>query len=263
MQEMKLSKAWEIVYPVGIYYVINNIAFFLIGLAVPYSNENYGFMKVLATLLTFPFIYRIYRMDERRRGTGDAGFSQVWADFWKELPVILGIAVMGVCAAVVLNDLIAWTPLVGTSKTYREVSEAFYGGRIVFEILGPCILIPILEEYVFRGLVYKRLREWLNFPAAAVVSAVIFGMMHMNVVQFVYAGILGIFMALCVERTKHLYGAVTAHIAANAISVLRTETDWFDGMGVLATIGLALIFLGLFIVFFGKIFHTGKNDPII
>lgn len=65
---------------------------------------------------------------------------------------------------------------------------------------------------------------------AVVISAIIFGMMHMNIVQFVYAGFLGVFLALCVERTKHLYGAILAHMAANTISVIRTETNWLSWM---------------------------------
>lgn len=265
MNEDKLYRAWDIIYPVGIYYVITNITFFLIGLAVPYSSQNYGFMKVLSTLLTFPFIYKIYRMDEQRRGCGPIGYKKVWEDLRSEAAVLLGLALLGGCAAVVLNNLIAFTPLMKSSKTYQEVSEAFFGGTVFFEVLGPCILIPILEEYVFRGLVYQRLREWLNLSLSVLISSLIFGMMHMNIVQFVYAGILGILLAFSVERTKHLYGAVAVHMAANTVSVIRTETDWLswmdrsDQLQVCTTAGLALIFFGISVLIFGKPLHSVKK----
>lgn len=267
MKDIKLYRAWDIVYPVGLYYVLTNVAVFVVTLVVPYTKESYGFIKVLATLITFPFIYQVYRNDRLRRGEGQDGWKKTFEDMKSEVLVLAGIVLMAVCAAIVLNNLIAWTPLMEHSSNYKEASEAFFGGSILFEILGPCIFVPILEEYVFRGLVYQRLREWLGIFWAVLISAVIFGMMHMNIVQFVYAGILGIFLALCAERTKHLYGAVLAHMAANTISVIRTETDWIAWMDasvsaqVCVTVALLMVFVGISIMVFGKMTH-GKKEGI-
>lgn len=266
MKDIKLSKAWDIVYPVGVYYVLSNVASFLITLVVPYSNESYGFIKVLSTLFTLPFIHRIYQGDRVRRGDfRNREWKETFSRMRQQMFLLAGIVILAVCAAVVLNNLIAWTPLIEKSPNYKQVSEAFFGGRILFEILGPCILVPILEEYVFRGLVYGRLREWLNIPLAVGISAVIFGMMHMNVVQFVYAGLLGILLALCMERTGHLYGAILAHMAANTISIIRTETTWLSWMEeplsvkISVTLALSLVFIGMSILVFGKLAHSDRT----
>ena len=234
MKDIKWYRAWDIVYPVGIYYVLMNVATFVVCLIVPLTDESYGFIKVLTTLFVLPVVYVMYRNDQLRRGVQKAK----------------------------ANNLIAWTPLMKVSATYQSVTRKFFGGAVIFEILGPCILVPVLEEYVFRGLVYKRLREWLGMTWAVVISAIIFGMMHMNIVQFVYAGFLGVFLALCVERTKHLYGAILAHMAANTISVIRTETNWLSWMDeslqaqALTTVGMGLVFIGLYLLVFWK----GKGD---
>ena len=209
-----------------------------------------------------PVVYVMYRNDQLRRGVQKAKAKELLFDMRSEIVPLLGILVMAACAAVVLNNLIAWTPLMKVSATYQSVTRKFFGGAVIFEILGPCILVPVLEEYVFRGLVYKRLREWLGMTWAVVISAIIFGMMHMNIVQFVYAGFLGVFLALCVERTKHLYGAILAHMAANTISVIRTETNWLSWMDeslqaqALTTVGMGLVFIGLYLLVFWK----GKGD---
>lgn len=264
MKDIKLYKAWDIVYPVGLYYVLSNVTAFLITLVVPYSNESYGFIKVLSTLFTFPFIYRVYRGDLIRRREPEP--EGMMCRMRQQIFLLAGIVILAVCASIVLNNLIAWTPLMEYSENYKQVSEAFFGGRILFEILGPCILVPVLEEYVFRGLVYGRLREWMNRPLAILISAVIFGMMHMNLVQFVYAGLLGILLALCMERTGHLYGAILAHMAANTISIIRTETTWLAWMEdplsvkISATLGLSLVFIGMSILVFGKMFHSERTD---
>lgn len=145
--------------------------------------------------------------DQLRRGVQKAKAKDLFLDMRSEIVPLLGILVMAACAAVVLNNLISWTPLMKVSATYQSVTRKFFGGAVIFEILGPCILVPVLEEYVFRGLVYKRLREWLGMTWAVVISAINFCNVHMNIVQFVYAGF-GCLLALCVERTKHLYGAI-------------------------------------------------------
>lgn len=85
----------------------------------------------------------------------------------------------------------------------------------------------------------------------------------MNLVQFIYAGLLGIFLALCAERTEYLYGAIAGHMAANTISVIRTETEWLKwmehpfGVKLCMTIGLGLVFVGLAVIIFRK-----KRDTI-
>lgn len=212
----------------------------------------------MSTLLTLPFIYHIYYTDELRRGYIKPKVREIMTGMKEELPVLLGIVVMAFCTSIVLNNVIAWTPLIQNSKSYQEVTKAFFGGRVLFEVLGPCIFVPILEEYIFRGIVYKRLREWVSLPIAIGASAAIFGIMHMNLVQFIYAGILGIFLAFCAEKTKYLYGAVLGHMAANTISVIRTETNWIAWIEnplsakISVTISLTLVFIGLFILIFRK-----------
>ena len=57
MKDIKWYRAWDIVYPVGIYYVLMNVATFVVCLIVPLTDESYGFIKVLTT-----------RSEERRVG---------------------------------------------------------------------------------------------------------------------------------------------------------------------------------------------------
>ena len=154
-----------------------NVATFVVCLIVPLTDESYGFIKVLTTLFVLPVVYVMYRNDQLRRGVQKAKAKDLFLDMRSEIVPLLGILVMAACAAVVLNNLIAWTPLMKVSATYQSVTRKFFGGAVIFEILGPCIFVPILEEYVFRGLVYKRLREWLGMTWAVVISAIIFGMM--------------------------------------------------------------------------------------
>lgn len=133
------------------------------------------------------------------------------------------------------------------SASYAEITKTFYTGRLLLEIFALCMVIPIVEELLYRGIVYKRAVDWLGARYAAVVSALIFGLIHMNLVQFIYASLFGLLLAYFAEVTGNLTGAIAAHMAANLTSVLRTETRVFAFLDqsmivqVLATVLLALI----------------------
>jgi hypothetical protein len=64
--------------------------------------------------------------------------------------------------------------------------------------------------------------------AAILVSALLFAVVHWNIVQFIYALLLGIVLALLMERTGHLHAAMLGHITANLIAVIRTETGFLE-----------------------------------
>lgn len=78
-----------------------------------------------------------------------------------------------------------------------------------------CIVAPLLEEMLFRGII---LRGFLNhYPAdkAILLSAALFGVAHMNVYQGVTATILGWFLGLLFVVTRSLWPCILAHAAYN------------------------------------------------
>ena len=121
-----------------------------------------------------------------------------------------------------------WAPLIEASAGFQSANQAFFAGGVVFELLGSCLVIPLAEELLYRGVVERRLSLLCGSAPAIVLSAVIFGVMHWNVVQFLYAGILGLLLAWLLERTGFLYAPVLAHIGANVMAVVRSETGWLD-----------------------------------
>ena len=163
--------------------------------------------------------------------------------------VTLGIAV---------NNIIAMTPLVQMSEGFQEANESFFAGTVVFELLGSCLVIPIAEELLFRGVVYKRLKLYFGVTPALIGSALIFGIMHVNLVQFLYAAVIGLFLAFVLEKTGKLSMAVLGHIAANLAAVLRTETGWLECSfyptvnGILFTVVMAVAGIAVVSLFYRR-----------
>lgn len=138
------------------------------------------------------------------------------------------------------------------SSDYWRVTEAFYNQELMMEILALCVIGPLAEELVYRGFVYQRLRSQTSEITAEVLSALLFGVLHFNIVQGVYAFVLGLLLAHIVYKTGSLLAAAAAHMAANLVSVLWTETDWlgflnWNGVGRYAAALLCVVLMVIFL----------------
>lgn len=250
-----MMRIWGIIYPIGMYFVVMNVVMFVCSLMVPTTDANYVWQQSIATLVTLPVVYIFYRKDA-------VGAVQ---DKKKDLCLTLLLTVGTAAAGMVVNNLFSFTTIKEQSQSYQELSNAFYGSTLLPEILATCILTPVLEELLYRGIVYQRIREWLGILPAILLSALIFGGMHMNLVQFLYAGLLGLLLAVCVQWGG-LKCSILAHMLTNLISVLRSETGIFDFMEgtltreVSATILLAVLAAAAFFLGYFRFIRPGKTQ---
>lgn len=78
---------------------------------------------------------------------------------------------------------------------------------------------PVCEEVVFRGLLYQGYKNSGSIFQAMAVSAVLFGLMHMNFNQAAYAMVIGILLVMLVEASGSIYSSILYHIIFNGQSV--------------------------------------------
>ncbi len=137
------------------------------------------------------------------------------------------IAVISVCGCIALNNLLTLTQLAQISESYQEVAEAFYSPSLTIQILGLGILAPIVEELLFRGVIYTRLKMFTVQINAALLSALLFGIFHGNLVQTIYGFVCGLFLAWVYDKYNSIAAPIFAHICLNLTSVLLTNHDVF------------------------------------
>lgn len=89
---------------------------------------------------------------------------------------------------------------------------------LVLNIVVFAVLPALLEEIFFRGYVLQLLRRY-NDTAALFVSALLFGLMHGNVLQIPFAFMVGLILGLIVLRTDNIWLAVGLHFLNNAMSM--------------------------------------------
>ena len=87
---------------------------------------------------------------------------------------------------------------------------------------------PFSEEFVFRGIMYNSYRKDGNALGAVLLSALVFGFMHMNLNQAGYAFVIGIALALLMIATGSIWAPIVMHFIINAQSVcMMYITEYF------------------------------------
>lgn len=185
-----------------------------------------------------------YRRDETRRQLGGiipekrAGHLKVGEGIW--------LLFMGAAFSQFTNILMNILQIFLQSTEYQEsMSRITEGKSLLMMVFWMGIIAPAAEEVVFRWLIYLRLRDYLRMGWAIAISGLIFGIYHGNLLQFIYASILGMIFAYTLEMTGSLYSCVLLHMGANIWSLVYPEI----GMRLLDTQFVYLLF-----VFIGALF---------
>lgn len=126
---------------------------------------------------------------------------------------VIGIALMwiGSLVGTALSDLVY---RIAGLQPVDMVTETFDMLPLSVVLLGACILGPVCEELLFRGLLAGRLARYGQKPAA-LVSALLFGLYHANVSQFFYAFALGLLLAYAYFYTGSLKAPILLHMLFN------------------------------------------------
>ncbi|MBO5069748.1 MAG: CPBP family intramembrane metalloprotease [Roseburia sp.] len=252
-------KIWQIIYPVGIYYVVSSLVYFALELILGNTAETYMLRQMVCSAATVPFILSYYQQDKKLEETVYGKTQFVWNR--KQAENILLSVLAASALGIALNNIIAMTPLIEFSSGFKQANASFFGGKLLYELLGSCLIVPIAEELLFRGVVYKRLRLLFGAYPAMLLSALLFGIVHANLVQLLYAGILGLLLAFLIEKTGYLYTAILGHIAANMMAVLRQNTGWLDFSyeADVAGIGFTVVMLLIGVAAVGYLVRTRRH----
>ena len=94
------------------------------------------------------------------------------------------------------------------------------GWWIVALIVVVAVGAPLVEEFVYRGVILQSLEGRLNDTIALVVSAAFFGAIHLQPVEFPGLFLIGLVFGLCWQRTGRIACPILAHLAFNASGLL-------------------------------------------
>lgn len=156
---------------------------------------------------------------------------------------MLGFGITVVCL-IIVGILIQVFP------SYQQVSQQLQHSQnsiIVFFIV--VVFAPIFEEIFFRGFIFNHLRKNYNIILSVILQALVFGIAHLNIVQGIYAFVLGIMLALVYMYSKSILGSILVHFICNifgSVIIPKISINYPMAMIVIIPIGMiCLIFAGI------------------
>ena len=131
------------------------------------------------------------------------------------LMIALGLSIIPLATALNLFSML-FTKNVVTESAAEVLTYPIYLVILIGGIIG-----PMVEEVACRGMIFSGMRKEMSAILAAILSAFVFGLFHMNLNQFLYAFAIGIFLALAVEATGSIWASFIVHMTINTQQMLK------------------------------------------
>lgn len=205
----------------------------LVNLALEMAIEISQYTTEITTataLVMIPILWWMYRRDKKcsQFTLGENAIAEMPRENWWQNKRKLkakeyaALAVLGIAACIVMNNLILLSGVNVASEAYQVTAENIYRSPKWIQILGLGILIPAMEEMLYRGMLLRRMRETHPAGMALVFTSVFFGISHGNLVQFLFAAFLGALLGYSYEKMRSVHVPILLHAIINLTSILAT-----------------------------------------
>jgi uncharacterized protein len=126
-------------------------------------------------------------------------------------PVLMLIPALMLLMSLLQDLLVKVAPMSAWEEA--RFSEMMSGGPGA--LVTVCLLAPVLEEMLFRGVILRSFLSQYTRWQAIVGSAVLFGFAHLNLYQFMAGLLTGVLLGWLYERTRSLIPCIALHAAYN------------------------------------------------
>lgn len=214
---------------------------------------NNKYSNIISSIIDFIFLLVLVRLfsksDSGRNLIKSFNFSfkkLKLKDLINSILLGIGLTILGMIITGTLSIFIS-----SYTKVSYEISQSYSN---IVGILLSVTFIPIFEELFFRGIIFGYLRKNYNLTISIVVQALVFSILHMNLIQSVYTFILGIFLALIYVETKTILAPIIVHMTYN----LFGSVGWHFLFELCKQASIIYFLLGLGALLFST-FHLIKN----
>ncbi len=140
---------------------------------------------------------------------------------WYEYPLW---GLLGAVSALVMTYIFNVTGLTSIESFVKVEEGLFYvSDSIPVLIVLYCIATPLLEELLFRYLLFNLLMKYIKKATVVIViTAALFGIYHLNPVQMLYGFIMGLLITYSYYRSRILTIPFLVHACANAVGLAYT-----------------------------------------
>ncbi|WP_438312908.1 CPBP family intramembrane glutamic endopeptidase [Sporosarcina sp. FA9] len=244
--------------------ILFGIVFFILPVSADFSITIPGLLFYITFIFYFNYQFKQQHVPVRKvvytKGVG------------RWIPSIFGIVI--VCIVFSLGTF--WLILFSLNSIFPSIvdliltTDALPSSPIFLgiEIIVIVILAPVIEEFIFRGVILHRLIKKTSITGGVLISSILFGVLHSDMIGAFFFGVI---TSLLFLKTGNLLIPILVHVLNNAIAVALTFIsptwpDWIhiiDRTDIIENAVPNLIMLAISSIFVGYIvFRLAKGlDP--
>ena len=246
-------------YLTNIFYIIPKMLLTYIPLSDDFVNRSASFIDASISISLIIVYLILYKLMFREKLEPEVRLSKPQSTLFT---IIISFGVGGVSTIWLelfeyisrhfqsLNDQVQ-----NFSTLYDDMEQSPY----IWTLLAIAIVGPIVEEIMFRGLIYRSLEKAIETPwIPIVISGVMFGAWHGSFIQGVYTAILGMILAYYYKKTRSLFLVIMVHIINNFLSTLPPA--WDTDFNYSLILGISYLCMGPMIAIFVYIHRKSKRE---
>lgn len=207
----------------------------LISISIVAFPSDIAGNQLLTYIITIipPFVYLIFIGKKRRFEEVNAKKGGVFTTYnikeFKGIPITESntgklsvftlffiVTLLTITLLIAIEPLTAWMSM---PEYYKRLLQSVIDGS-AGQIIAIVIAAPLLEELLLRGFIERGLIYHSGGTKAIIISAAIFGVMHLNPWQALPAFIMGLFFGWLYWRTHNLWLTILMHLLTNGSSLI-------------------------------------------
>lgn len=197
--------------------------------------DNLTLILIITDVLVVLFLWVFFAI-RKKKLTTEASMRKF------SMSYVPWIILTGVALALFISFALALLPEKWLAD-YAAASSSIGGKLTIVSLVATVIAAPVVEEILFRGIILSRLRKAMPVAPAIILSALVFGFMHGQILWIAYAAFLGIILALVAVRTNSILATILLHLAFNLAGMLVPRLMPEPSVAVYMTIAAASVVL--------------------
>lgn len=204
------------------------------------SGNGNAIANIWGVAIAVLFVYKTWRYSLKKTKREHYLSHLKKLPYWQYMLAGFGCVFL----AIGLNCLLDISGLTAASQAYQETSAMQYSASLGIGLLYYGIVAPFAEEIVYRGIIYGYCRRCFGILQGILLSTVLFSVFHFNMVQGLYAFIMGFVFAYAYEYFGSFLVPVVLHMLANTLAYLLTDLGIYEKIATNLPICILSILVG-------------------
>lgn len=189
------------------------------------------FLIQIVVMFLVPFLFYLLLFKKKPKETmSNLGFKKI---SFKAVIICLVIGLIAFFLNIIVSSIFNGIIQAFGYKSSGSSSGGDYSILSFFiNVVCVAILPAFCEEFIHRGVLMRGLFNSVSVKHALIISSLCFGLMHLNIVQFFYATILGALIGFVSIVGKSIWPAMIIHFVNNFVNVylsFASKNNWIFG----------------------------------